>query len=189
MSEHVKRMTTIYGSWTTLVNPHSPGPDADVLDYISGGDSDWRQLMDASGALAAMQDDYRAEINKALPPSVSLSGVEFIGPNKLENGEWDGYPVDENGDLDIRAICESVDLESILERHDIITLEEIGRFELNSRAQNPSSAASQAMRRLGLKPLARVQINGEGQAVAVYNRATVRKALSKRTGRGRTHTA
>lgn len=116
------RTTTIYGSWTTLVNPHSPSPDTDVLDYISGGDSDWRQLMEDSGALAAMQADYRAEINKALPPSVSLAGVEFIGPQEPEDDEWDGYPVDENGDLDIRAICESVDLESILERHDISTL-------------------------------------------------------------------
>lgn len=178
------RTTTSYGTWCNQASTYSTSPEADILDYINGGDSEWRSLMAASGALEAIQDDYRAAINEALPGSVSLSGDEFIGPYQPDDDEWEGYPVDEFGSLDIKAICEGIDLEPILQRHDIITLEDIGRFELKSKAKNPSSAASQAMRRLGIKPISRCQIDGEGQPIAVYNAKEVRKALANRPGRG-----
>lgn len=176
--------TTSYGTWCNQVSPYSTSPDADVLDYINGGDNDWQQLLDASGALATIQAEYRQAINAALPPSVSLCGDEFIGPAYPDDNEWDGYPVDNMGGLDIKACVEDIDLQPILERNDIVTQEEIGRFKLNSKAKNPSSAASQAMRRLGVKPIARCQIDGEGQAIAVYSQAEVDKALASRPGRG-----
>jgi len=110
--------TTSYGTWTNRVNTYSTGPDADVVNYISGGDSDWRERVQTSGALAAMQRDYRAAIEAALPPSVSLCGEEFIGPAYPEPGEFDGYPTNEHGDLDIRAMVEEIDLGEIVERHD-----------------------------------------------------------------------
>lgn len=178
------RTTTSYGTWCNRVAPFSTSPDDDVNGYISGGDNEWQQLLDASGALAQMQSEYRDAINAALPDSVSLCGDEFIGPYEPDDGEWDGYPVDDTGALDIKACVEDIDLEPILERNDIVTLADIGRFKLNSKAKNPSSAASQAMRRLGVKPIARVQIDGEGQPVAVYNAAAVDAAIAARPGRG-----
>ncbi|MFJ4682025.1 hypothetical protein [Streptomyces sp. NPDC088789] len=176
--------TTSYGTWTNKVNSYSTSPDADVLDYIDGGDADWRQLLEDSGALAQIQDDYRAAIEAALPPSVSLCGNEFIGPRRPDEDEWDGYPVNGTGRLDIAACVGDIDLESIVERNDVITLADIGLHELESKAQNPSSAASRAMKRLGVKPLARVQLGGEGQPVSVYSAAQVREALANRPGRG-----
>jgi hypothetical protein len=177
--------TTSYGTWCNQVNTYSTSPDADVTDFIGGGDYEWRTLMEESGALDAMQRAYRAAIEAALPDSVSLCGDEFIGPAYPEDDEWDGYPTDDYGSLDIKACVEDISLDSILEANDIVTLTDIGRFELKSKAKNPASAASQAMRRLGIKPLARVQIDGEGQPIAVYNAQKVRTALAARPGRGK----
>lgn len=177
------RTTTDYGTWCNTVNHSSTSPDSDVVDYIGGGDKEWRQLLEASGALDTIQLEYREAIDAALPPSVSLCGDEFIGPYEPEDDEWNGYPVDEDGALDIKACVEDIDLAPIVERNDIITLEDIGRFELKSTAKNPSSAASQAMKRLGIRPLARCQIDGEGQAVSVYNAVQVREALAGRERR------
>ncbi|GAA4823978.1 hypothetical protein [Streptomyces ziwulingensis] len=178
------RTTTSYGTWCNQVAPYSTSPDDDVTGYISGGDNDWQQLLDASGALEQIRSEYRDAINAALPDSVNLCGDEFIGPHQPDDGEWDGYPTEEDGGLDIKACVEGIDLEPILRRNDIVTLADIGRFNLGSKAKNPSSAASQAMRRLGIKPIARVQIDGEGQPIAVYNAAEVDKALAARPGRG-----
>ncbi|MEW1565757.1 hypothetical protein AB0454_22560 [Streptomyces sp. NPDC093509] len=177
--------TTSYGTWCNLVNQYSTSPDSDVLDYINGGDNDWQQLLEASGALDAIKSDYRAAIQAALPAGVSLCGDEFIGPAHPDDDEWDGYPVDDLGSVDIAACVEDIDLQEIVERNEVITLEEIGRFKLGSKAQNPSSAASQAMRRLGVKPIARCQIDGEGQVIAVFRAAEVDKALASRPGRGK----
>ncbi|MGW8702308.1 hypothetical protein ACWGOK_36205 [Streptomyces eurythermus] len=178
------RTTTSYGTWCNQVNTYSTSPDSDVAEYINGGDNDWQGLLDASGALEQIQQDYRAAIDAALPPSISLCGDEFIGPAEPDEDEFDGYPQDAYGVLDFAAMVEDIDLAAILEANDILTLEEIGRFELKSQAKNPASAASQAMRRLGIKPIARCQIGGEGQAVSVYNAKQVREALATRPGRG-----
>lgn len=177
--------TTSYGTWCNQVNEYSTSPDADVIDAIGGGDTDWQQLLEASGALATIQSQYRDAIEAALPPGVSLCGDEFIGPAYPDDDEWDGYPVDDMGSIDIKACVEDIDLQPIIECNDITTLEEIGRYTLKSTAKNPASAASQAMKRLGVKPIARCQIDGEGQARAVYNAAQVRDALASRPGRGK----
>ncbi|WP_331726272.1 hypothetical protein [Streptomyces sp. NBC_00470] len=176
--------TTDYGTWCNQVNEFSTSPDADVLDNISGGDYEWQRLLEASGALATMQSEYREAIEAALPPSVSLCSDEFVGPAYPDDDEWDGYPVDSMGTVDIKACVLRVNLQSIIEANDIITQEQIGRVKLGSKAKNPSSAASQAMRRLGVKPISRCQIDGEGQVIAVYSKAEVDTALASRLGRG-----
>lgn len=183
------RPTTSYGTWCNQVAPYSTSPDADVDDYIGGGDPEWRELLEKSGALGTIKAAYRQAIEDALPDSVSLCGDEFIGPyykaDEDDSDEWDGYPTDDFGSLDIKACVEDIDLEPIVEANDIITSEEIGRFELKSTAKNPSSVASTTMRRLGVKPLARVQLEEGGQVRAVYSAARVREALAARPGRGR----
>jgi len=61
--------------------------------------------------------DYREAINQALPARVFLTGEEFRGPARPREGEFDGYPTDDLGDLDIAAIVQSIDLQEIVARH------------------------------------------------------------------------
>lgn len=103
--------TTRYGTWCTDGDRANTTIGATVLDYLNGGDADWRERVEASGAFDRMVVDYRDAINAALPASVSLCGDEFIGPYHAADREWDG-------ELDIAAIVESIDLGAIIERHD-----------------------------------------------------------------------
>jgi hypothetical protein len=110
--------TTSYGTWCNRVNALSDSPDDDVRDYVGTGDPDWRERLETTGALEQMKADYRAAIDAALPPSVTLCGKEFIGPAHPDDGEFDGYPVNEFGSLDIKAMLSDIDLAAIVERHD-----------------------------------------------------------------------
>ncbi|MBD0743617.1 hypothetical protein [Streptomyces sp. CBMA152] len=177
--------TTSYGTWCNRVAQYSTSPDADVADYVGSGDSEWVERLQASGALEQMQSDFRAAINAALPPSISLCGDEFIGPAYPEDGEFDDYPSDEDGSLDFKAMVEDIDLAEIVERNDPVTLEEIGRWEMKSKAQNPAKAASMAMHRAGLKPLTYLPHPVSGRPQAIYLKGDVQEALAKRPGRGK----
>lgn len=176
----MRTMTT----WSRVMRG-SVSPEGDIEDYITGGPPEWRELMRASGALDVLTAAYRRAIEDALPASVSLDGTQFVGPAQPDDDEWDGYCVDEGGELDIEEIVQGVDLAEIAEEHDVITLGEVGRDILRSRAKNPSSAASRAMLRAGVRPMARVQIGGEGQPQSVYWAVEVARALAARPGRGR----
>ncbi|MET8696852.1 hypothetical protein ABZV65_30430 [Streptomyces bauhiniae] len=109
---------TSYGTWCNQVDTYSTSPDNDVLAVINGGSSDWRELLESSGALAQIKRDYRAAIDAVLPADISLCGDEFIGPWQPGAGEFDGYPVNEHGALDFAAMVEDIDLEAIIARHD-----------------------------------------------------------------------
>lgn len=102
--------TTSYGTWNNYGDRSNSTVEATIADFINGGDDDWRERVETSGALEKMAADYRAEINKALPDSVSLCGNEFIGPYYATDYDWDG-------DLNISEIIASVDLDAIVERH------------------------------------------------------------------------
>lgn len=172
--------TTSYGTWSSRVNTYETGPAQVIDNYINGGDDAWRELLMTSGALAEIERDYRNAIDTALPADISLCGDEFIGPAYPEDGEFDGYPVDDNGDLDFADIIESIDLAEIIEANEPITLEEIGRDILESKSQNPAKAASVAMGRLALKPQAYVPHPESGRPQAIYLTGTVRRALAGR---------
>ncbi|MFF0629784.1 hypothetical protein [Streptomyces sp. NPDC004296] len=176
--------TTSYGTWCNQVAPYSTSPDADVLDYINGGDSDWQQLLEASGALDQIQREYRDAINAALPDSISLCGDEFIGPAYPEDDEFDGYPRDEIGRLDFKAMVEDINLGEIVERNEPLTAEEIGRWELKSEAKDPAKSASRTMQRLGVKPFHYRQHPESGRPQALYRAGEVRAAIAERPGRG-----
>ena len=175
--------TTSYGTWCNRVNNYSTSPDADVLDYINGGDSAWQHLLEESGLLEEIQRQYRAAIDAALPPSISLCGDEFIGPYEPDDDEFDGYPMDDYGILDFAAMVEDIDLGAIVERNEPVTLEYIGRWLLNTKSANPAKVASAAMSRLGLKPVAYVT-SESGRPQAIYVESNVKEALAKRPGRG-----
>ncbi|MEU9760304.1 hypothetical protein [Streptomyces sp. NPDC047987] len=176
--------TTSYGTWSNRINTFSTGPDADVLDYIGGGDADWRELLEVSGALAEITKAYRDAIEGALPAGVSLCGEEFIGPAYPDGGEFDGYPVDEDGRLDIAACVEDIDLAQIVEWHDPLTLEDIARDELKSTAKEPTKAASRTMSRLGVKAFYYGPNPESGRLQSYFRAGEVREALAKRPGKG-----
>lgn len=114
--------TTTYGTWTNCVNTYSTSPEADIIDYITGGDADWRDRMESTGALDAIAAEYRRAIDVALPFEIALCGTEFIGPaypDAEDQAAWRDYPRDESGCLDFRAAIEEIDLAAIIEKHDV----------------------------------------------------------------------
>ncbi|MFJ3283316.1 hypothetical protein [Streptomyces halstedii] len=175
--------TTSYGTWCNQVNQYSTSPDSDVLDYINGGDNAWQELLEKSGALDDIQTAYRAKINDALPPSVSLCGDEFIGPAHPDDDEFEDYPTDKHGTFDIAACVEGIDLAPIVEYYDPLTLEDIGRNCMRSTAKEPAKAASKAMSRLGVKPF-HYGPNPSGRPQAYFRSGEVRDALDSRPGKG-----
>ncbi|WP_371793057.1 hypothetical protein OG285_32525 [Streptomyces sp. NBC_01471] len=177
--------TKSYGTWCNRINQYSTSPDADVLNVINGGDSDWRELLENSGALALIRDEYRNAINAALPPSISLCGDEFIGPAYPDDDEFDGYATDKHGALDLAAVLEDIDLEPIVERNDPLTLESIGRHELKSQSKTPGKVASAAMARYGVKAFYHGPNPQSGRAQSYFLAGEVRAALEARLGQGK----
>lgn len=108
-----------YGTWSSRYSTLSDSPESDIRDLISGGSPEWREQMEGSGSLDRMADKYRSLIDEALPAGVSLCGTEFIGPAEPFPGEFDGYPKDWNGSLDIQEIVSEVDLTDLLEEFDV----------------------------------------------------------------------
>ena len=101
-----RQPTCSYGSW-----------------YRNSGDSSATLLGQVEGALngeftdnevSAVAAAYRAAINAALPDEVQLCGDEFYGPAfELDTA---GYPVDEDGRLDIAAIIDGIDFWGIVDQ-------------------------------------------------------------------------
>lgn len=176
--------TTSYGTWGNRVNTYSTSPDADVLDYINGGDSDWRDLLEASGALNSIQRAYRDAIEAALPPGISLCGDEFIGPAYPDDDEFDGYPTDEHDSLDFAAMVEDIDLGAIVDREEPLTLQDIGRNVLKSGAKDPAKAAAAAMARLNVKPMILLPHPESRRPRALFRSGDVTDALAARPGQG-----
>lgn len=101
--------TTSYGTWNNQVEPCSLSLDSTVESAI-GNDYE-------ADVVEAVARAYRAAINEALPPSVSLCGDEFYGPAYLSDCDFAGYPVVDGDpeDLDIKAIVDSVDFWGLVE--------------------------------------------------------------------------
>ena len=99
--------TTSYGTWVN----HGDRSHLTVEDTVHVALGDFVEDHDTDGIAA----DYRAAINAALPDSVSLHGDEFYGP--ADGDDWTGYPVTEDGALNINAIVEDIDFWPIAEAH------------------------------------------------------------------------
>jgi len=95
--------TTSYGNFHNTIEQHvndafgSEGPDG----------------YDVDGIVA----EFRTAINDALPDDVSLCGNEFIGPYFAADQNFDGYPLTDDGALDLAAIIGTIDLWAIIDRH------------------------------------------------------------------------
>lgn len=103
--------TTDYGTWTNHGDQYSASVEASLADAINGGDAEWLERVETSGAFEEMADDYRKAINAALPEGVALCGDNFIGPYHEADYTWEG-------ELNISEIIEGIDLAAIIERHD-----------------------------------------------------------------------
>lgn len=102
--------TTSYGTWNNKVDRHCLTVEQSVVEAFGTESTDGFDV-------DAITADYREAINTALPPRVHLIGDEFTGPARPDEDEYAGYPVDDDGNLDIRAIVDGIDLWSIIERH------------------------------------------------------------------------
>lgn len=103
--------TTDYGSWNNHGDSYELTVEATVLNYLNGGDSDWQERVESTGAFDHMVSDYRDAIQAALPEGVFLTGNEFIGPYYEADQSWEG-------ELDIHALIQEIDLTPIVDRHD-----------------------------------------------------------------------
>lgn len=105
--------TTDYGTWTNAVDRFSPTLESSLSAGFSGSEGP------DGFEVEAIASDYRDAINAALPDSVTLSGDQFYGPYYPEDQNFEGYATDQNGDLDIKAIVEGVNLNAIVEKYRI----------------------------------------------------------------------
>lgn len=104
--------TTSYGTWNNHGDAYALTVEASVAEALGGAPNEWCERMENSGAIAKIVSEYRAAIEAALPPSVSLCGDEFIGPAYEADVDWDG-------ELDLTARIEKINLFEIVEHHDV----------------------------------------------------------------------
>lgn len=103
--------TTDYGTWKNTVDGSSLTVEQTVEESFGtegteGYDIDMIVL------------EYRTEINQALPMGVALCGDQFYGPCYEGDQEFEGYPLNEYGDLDIKSIVDKIDLWEIIKRNE-----------------------------------------------------------------------
>lgn len=103
--------TTSYGDWNNRGDKWALTVEQSVIGAFGTEGADGFDF-------DAIVSDYRDAINAALPNGVTLSGNDFYGPYHQAASDFDGYPVDEDGHLDIKAVIDSVDLWKIIARHD-----------------------------------------------------------------------
>jgi hypothetical protein len=103
--------TASYGTWESRVEDADTTVERTVTNALADG-------MCGETNTAAIVAAYRDAVNAALPASVTLRGEEFFGPAGYEvvDFESDGYPVDEDGGLDIDAIVRAVDFWGIVKQ-------------------------------------------------------------------------
>jgi hypothetical protein len=104
--------TTSYGTWVNHGDTTNLTVEATVADAIAGGDADWRERVESTGAFDSMVTAYRDAINDALPEGVFLTGDEFIGPYFTTDCDFD------RDELNLAEIIEGVDLFAIVEKFD-----------------------------------------------------------------------
>lgn len=101
--------TTSYGTWANVY-----GGPITIKDEIDEALDDCVDEYAASDVIALA---YENAINQALPPGADLIGDEFYGPAFPEPGEFDAYPCDSDGELDLVTIVQSVDLWKVIDQH------------------------------------------------------------------------
>lgn len=177
--------TTSYGTWNNQVEPYSLTVAQSVLEAFGSGEG----VEDFD--LAAIEADYREAINNALPPHVTLTGDEFIGPAYDKDIDWTGYPVEDvpagledevDAPLDIKAIIDSIDFWEIAARHELWTAGQVAEH-LGYQGASAAGSARKALSRLGVKATYRPHPES-GRPQARYNAHDVQAAAKHRPGQG-----
>lgn len=102
--------TTSYGTWNNHGDRSNVTVEATVTDCIAEYLDDYD--------FDAIVAEYREAINDALPNGVAICGDEFIGPYYEADCDFDDYQLDEDGQLDIKAIIAGIDVWKIIAKHD-----------------------------------------------------------------------
>lgn len=88
------------------------GDYGDVFDY-----SDYFADYSTSYDFAAIVAEHAASVNDALPPGYHLTDYQLYGPHNRDDVDLTGYPLTEDGDLDLRAVADTIDFDAIVQRH------------------------------------------------------------------------
>lgn len=166
--------TTGYGSWYNV-----QGHESTIASSIAEACGDYANDYD----LEAVEDDYRAAIQAALPDTVTLTGDEFIGPYYDKDKDFDGYPEDPEGSLDLTAIIESVDLIAIVEKHELIDAEEVAA-RLEYKGASAAATARKTLSRWGVKAAEYRPHPESGRPQARYRAREFEAAVTSRPGQG-----
>lgn len=163
--------TTNYGTWCNQVDQYNTSPEASLADFFGSEGADGFDF-------DAIVADYRQAINEALPDSVVLAGDQFYAPYYEADRDFDGYPLDEDGGLDIKAIVDDIDLNAIVERHQIWTISYVAQ---NLRLASTASAR-RTLGRWGVQPIGRQPGRG---GESLYKAADILEAQKNRPGQGK----
>jgi len=156
--------TTDYGSWYNHAG--APTVESYVADACDGGDAEWAEQMEKTGAFDRIADDFRTAVNEALPDRVALCGDEFIGPAYDEDCTWDG-------DLDIAEIINDVDFWAIVEKHDV----DNATYEIDAKTEAQAEQVAAAVRE-AITDIGEITVHGAvvrfdaevyGQLLAAYD--------------------
>lgn len=132
--------TTNYGSW------YNHTGEATVSASIAAAVAEFADDFD----LDAIESDYLDAIDEALPSGVGLSGDQFLGPAYEDDQDFDGYPLDDFGALDIKAIIADIDLMAIVERHELWTADDAAGH-LGYKGDNRAATARKKLSSWGIK--------------------------------------
>lgn len=101
--------STSYGTWLNVAKSTRTVEEAVATIFDAEGTDGFD--------VEAIVTEYRNAINAALPNGVTLAGNDFYGPYNTTEDQFNDYPADDDGDLDLAAIVDGVELWPIIERH------------------------------------------------------------------------
>ncbi|WP_258047454.1 hypothetical protein [Streptomyces sp. SM13] len=158
-------VTTPYGTW------YNKAGELTVGNSVLGAVGDFEDEFD----MDAIESDYRDAIEEALPDGVFLSGQEFTGPYYEADQDFDGYPQDDNGQLDIPAIIASVDLMAIVQKHELWTIDQVAD-ELGFKGASAKGTARKTLSRWGVERHDMVDHPESGRPQARFKATEVKAA-------------
>ncbi|MFE9850288.1 hypothetical protein ACFYPN_15960 [Streptomyces sp. NPDC005576] len=166
-------VTTSYGTWLNHAGEDSPAYT--ILNAVGDDYADFD--------LTAIETEYRDAIDAALPNGVGLSGKEFLGPYYEADREFDGYPVDEDGNIDIPAVIAGIDISTIVDRHELWAIDQVADH-LDYKGASAAGTARKTLSRWGVARHDMVEHPDSGRPQARYRAADVKAARAAAPGQG-----